>query len=95
MIPVVWTAEAREDRLDIWNFIAAENRSAANTLDLLFESAATNLARLPAMGRPGKPAGTKELFPTSQYRLVCQFNGDLVIILSILHTARRWPPASA
>jgi plasmid stabilization system protein ParE len=94
MVQVLWTAEALEDRRAIWAFVAADNHKAAAALDLSFETVASHLALHPQMGRPGKIAGTREVFPTRHYRIVYQFNGSLVIIIAVLHTARRWPPAS-
>ena len=89
---VVWTPEARQDRADIWDYIAAEDPQAAGRLDELFSEAAVRLARHPKMGRPGKITGTRELIPHQSYRLVYEIQGDEVWVLALVHTARQWPP---
>jgi len=33
-----------------------------------------------------------ELIPHESYRLVYEIDGDVVWILTLVHTARRWPP---
>ena len=90
---VVWTPEAEQDRDDIWLHIAADNLRAAARLDELFSDAAARLADHPKLGRPGKIPGTRELIPHENYRLVYEIDGETVWVLTLLHTARRWPPA--
>ncbi|MCY1240624.1 ParE toxin of type II toxin-antitoxin system, parDE [compost metagenome] len=89
---VYWTPEAEQDRLDIWDFIAADNPSAAARMDSLFSATAAKLAEFPEMGKPGKIPGTRELIPHESYRLVYQIGWDSVWILALVHTARMWPP---
>ncbi|WP_374200774.1 type II toxin-antitoxin system RelE/ParE family toxin [Inquilinus sp. Marseille-Q2685] len=53
---------------------------------------AQTLTRLPALGRPGRIAGTRELvIRRTSYILVYRLAGDTVEILRILHSARQWP----
>lgn len=89
---VVWTPEARQDRIDIWTFIAADNPAAAARMDDLFGNAAASLCDLPTRGRAGLVAGTRELIPHESYRLVYEIDKDTVWVLAIVHTARQWPP---
>lgn len=89
---VRWTASARIDRLDIMDYIAAESPRAALHMDQLFSDTAASLAEFPMRGRPGLIGGTRELFPHEAYRLVYEIDGDTVWILTLLHTARQWPP---
>ncbi len=91
---VVWTPEAEQDRSDIMNHIAEDNPQAAAKMDALFDLAAARLARLPRSGRPGKIAGTRELIPHENYRLVYEIDEDTVWILALVHTSRQWPLAS-
>ena len=90
---VIWTPEAEQDRDDIWLYIAADNLGAAARLDELFSDAATRLADHPKFGRPGKIPGTRELIPHENYRLVYEIAGGIVWVLTLIHTARQWPPA--
>lgn len=76
---VIWTLEALQDRADIWDHIAADNPRAAARMDELFRDAASMLGKHPNIGKPGKIAGTRELIPHENYRLVYEI-------------ARLWPP---
>ena len=90
---VLWTPEALQDRLDIWEYIAADNPIAATRMDELFSAAATRLADHPNLGRAGRIAGTRELVAHENYRLVYEIAHDTVWVLVLIHTARQWPPA--
>jgi toxin ParE1/3/4 len=89
---VVWTPEAEADRELIWEYIASDSSSAAARMDELFDSAAQRLADFPELRRLGRIAGTRELIPHENYRLVYEISGDLVWILALVHTSRMWPP---
>jgi len=91
-VRVVWTPEAQQDRTDVWDYIAAENPRAAARMDELFSDAATRLAQHPHRGKPGRIPDTRELIPHESYRLVYQIDGETVWILTLVHTARLWPP---
>lgn len=89
---VIWSPEAREQRRSIYRYICQDNVGAAIAMDRLFREAADRLAGTPRMGRPGKIAGTRELIPHASYRLVYEVEDDRVLVLALIHTARRWPP---
>ena len=88
---VIWSPEALQDRVDIWDTIAADNPLAAARMDQRFSDAAARLADHPKMGRPGKIQGTRELIPHESYRLVYQIDGETLWLLALVHTARQWP----
>lgn len=90
---LVWTPQAQQDRADVWDHIAADNPAAAAGIDELFSHAASRLTRHPMLGRPGRISGTRELIPHESYRLVYEIDGNTVWILTLVHTARQWPPA--
>jgi len=89
---VIWTPEALQDRLDIWEYIATENPRTAVHMDELFSTAAASLADFPKRGRLGTVAGTRELIHYENYRLVYQAERDTVWILALVHVAKMWPP---
>jgi len=91
-VKVVWTPEARQDRADVWDYIAADNPRAAARMDQLFSDAAARLATHPMLGRPGNIPGARELIPHASYRLVYEIEGETVWVLALAHTARLWPP---
>ena len=89
---VIWAPEAQQDRADIWDYIAADSPRAAARMDKLFSDAAGRLASHPNLGKPGKIAGTRELIPHENYRLVYEIEREAVWILVLIHTAKQWPP---
>ena len=89
---VVWAAEALQDRIEIWDYIVADNPGAAVRMDDLFSDSASRLAEHPKLGRSGKVVGTRELVVHEHYRLVYEISNDTVYILTLIHTARLWPP---
>jgi toxin ParE1/3/4 len=92
---VVWTPEAREDRSEIWDYIATDNPRAAARMDERFSDTASRLSQHPQLGRVGKVPGTREIIPHENYRLVYEIEGETLWILALVHTARQWPPLSA
>ena len=88
---VVWTPEALQDRVDIWDYLAADNPQAAVHMDELFSDMAKRLADHPKLGRIGKTQATRELTPHASYRLVYEISEEVVWILALVHTARQWP----
>jgi addiction module RelE/StbE family toxin len=92
-VKVRWAASARQDRLEIRNYIATDNRRAAARMDVLFSEAVARLTDHPHLGKPGQIPGTRELIPHESYRLVYEVDGQMVWVLSLVHTARLWPPA--
>ena len=89
---VIWTPEARQDRRDIWSYIAEESPNAAARMDQRFSDAAASLDEFPMRGRASTAPGTRELIPHPSYRLVYEVEGETVWLLALIHTARQWPP---
>ena len=89
-----WTPEAIEDRNEIYDYIEADNPSAALALDELLSQSAARLIDHSRLGRPGRIDGTRELVAHRSYVLIYDVAGELVRVLRVLHTARQWPPAS-
>lgn len=89
---VLWALSAEQDRADIVDFIAQDSPLAAIRMDEIFSAAAGRLAEHPLLGRAGQIPGTRELIPHESYRLVYEVRADTVWILTLVHTARLWPP---
>ena len=87
-----WAAEAIADRVDVYDYIEADNPEAAVVLDELFSKAAERLQIHPMLGRAGRVDGTRELIAHENYILVYDIAGDKVRVLRVLHSARQWPP---
>ena len=72
--------------------IAAENPTAASRMIERIRAAVMRLAASPALGRPGRVAGTRELvIPGTPYIVPYRVKGAVVQIITILHSAQRWP----
>ena len=91
---VNWTPDAELDRQEIWEYIAQQDRNAANRMDIRFEEASNRLAEFPHLGRPGIFPGSRELIPHRSYRMVYTIRNDEVWIVAVVHTARQWPPVA-
>jgi len=90
-LKVVWTPEAVQDRVDIWDYIATDNPQAAARMDELFSDSANRLIEHPKLGRAGKIPSTRELVAHEHYRLVHEIENETVWVLTLIHTARLWP----
>ena len=88
---VLWTPEALQDRLIIWEYISSENPQAAIKIDVLFSQAAKTLEKHPMLGQRGKVSGTRDFIVHKNYRLVYQLKEDTIWLLALVHTARQWP----
>lgn len=89
---ILWTPEAEQDRLAIWDHLEARDPDAAVRIDRLFSDAVAGLADFPMLGHEGEVPGTRELTPHRSYRIIYAVEADSVWILVVIHTARQWPP---
>jgi addiction module RelE/StbE family toxin len=77
---------------DIRERIAADNPAAAARLVERIRAAVERLVASPAIGRPGRVAGTRELIISgTPYVVPYRINGEIVQIITVLHSAQRWP----
>jgi addiction module RelE/StbE family toxin len=77
---------------DIRERIAADNPTAATRMIERIRAAVTRLAVAPGLGWPGRVADTRELvIPRTPYIVPYRVKGDVVQIITILHSAQRWP----
>ena len=89
---IQWTLEARRDRAEIWDYLFERDENAAARIDDLISEAVAQLVDFPMLGHQGEVTGTRELTPHSSYRLIYEIQGDIVWILTVIHTKRQWPP---
>jgi addiction module RelE/StbE family toxin len=77
---------------DIRERIAADNPAAAVRMIERIRAAVDRLAASPAIGRPGRVADTRELVVSgTPYIVPYRVRGDTVQIITVLHSAQRWP----
>ena len=66
--------------------------AAARVVQAIFD-AVDRLQDFPAMGRPGRVAGTRELvIPGTPYIIPYRVRREEIEILRVFHAARKWPP---
>jgi toxin ParE1/3/4 len=74
------------------DYIADDNPAAADRFVQKIFRATDLLARNPAIGRPGRVPGTRELVvPGTPYIIPYRVRANAVEILRVFHAARKWP----
>jgi toxin ParE1/3/4 len=89
---VRWLDDTLADVTEIYRYVAADNPAVAAGVVQRIQVAVRLLAKMPHRGRPGRWSGTRELVvPRTPYIVPYRVQGDLVEILRVFHSARRWP----
>ena len=89
---VVWTEPAARALENIQDYIARDNRRAAWEVAQRVRQAVNQLEEYPKMGRTGRVRGTLELVIQGlPYIVPYRIKGNDVQILSVFHSARKWP----
>ncbi len=89
---VKWTRTALANLDEEAAYIAQHNPQAAVDIVERIEKAVQLLTDFPAMGRPGRVPGTRELVVNeTPYIVPYRVRGQTVHILRVFHTARKWP----
>ena len=89
MSRLLWSEDAENDL----EYIARDAPAAALRMRDEIERRLQVLAEHPNIGRRGRVTGTRELvLAGTPYIGIYQRQADDVVILRVLHGARRWPP---
>jgi toxin ParE1/3/4 len=89
---VRWLRTALSNLDEEAEFVAADDPAAARLAVMRVLEAVAQLAEQPALGRPGRVPGTRELIvPKTRYLVPYRVRGDAVEILRVFHTSRRPP----
>ena len=89
---IVWLYRAVKDLSAARAYIAQDTPEAATKTGRTITSAVAGLANNPAIGRPGRLTGTRELVITgTDYIVPYRVRGTTIQVLRVLHAARRWP----
>jgi toxin ParE1/3/4 len=88
-----WSELAQADLQAAWDFIARDNEAAADALIGRILGSAEALERHPQMGRTGRIPGTRELvIPATPFILAYRAQSQRgIVVLAIVHGARKWP----
>ena len=89
---VEWLRAALNNLDALAEYIARENPDAAEKTVTTIRLAVENLDRFPALGRPGRIAGTRELVvPGTPYIVPYRVRGEVIQLVRVFHAARKWP----
>lgn len=89
---VRWTIRAARRLDQTGEYIARDDPGAAARVVTRIVAAVVALAEQPALGRVGRVTGTRELvFADIPYIVPYRVGPDAVEVLTVLHTAQRWP----
>jgi toxin ParE1/3/4 len=89
-VEITFTRPALRDLERIHAFIARDDPGRAYEVLAHIRVAINRLAVYPALGRPGKKAGTRELIvPRLPYKVPYRVRGEKVLILRVLHTRQQ------
>jgi toxin ParE1/3/4 len=90
---LIWSRRAVADLRELRAFIAQDAHGAATRIaERTIETIETMIPANPRIGRPGRVPGTRELILSgTPYVVPYRIRDGNVVILRILHGARRWP----
>lgn len=92
MTKVSWLGEALADLRGIKDHIGRDNPAAARRVVKAIKDGVDMLKDHPAIGRPGRLVGTRELVVRDYSFIVAYRQAESTIdILAVVHTSRRWP----
>lgn len=86
-----WTRKALENLDQIAAYIGQGNPTRANSFVGEIKEKTELLLTFPALGRPGRVPGTRELVVHENYVVPYRVKGDTVQIIRVQHVARLWP----
>lgn len=92
MRAIKWTRRAVKRLDEIGAFIAHENPNASGRVVLRIVTSVQTLATQPAIGRPGRIEGTRELVLADiPYIIAYRISVTKIDILTVMHASQRWP----
>jgi len=91
---IEWRSQAQNDLDEIFRYVLEFEPAGASRLRDEIKRQVGFLARHPALGRPGRVPGTRELVLSSTPYIVpytFDVSRDVVQVLAVIHGARLWP----
>ncbi len=89
---IVWRRMALDDLEAARRYVAEHNPGAVARVRSAILTSIGRLADHPNLGRPGRVDGSRELvIPRTPYIVAYAVLDELVMILSVMHSARKWP----
>ncbi|HZS03219.1 MAG TPA: type II toxin-antitoxin system RelE/ParE family toxin [Chloroflexota bacterium] len=94
MMQVLWLDRAEKDLDEAFDYLLARSPRAALRIYVAIRDGVAQLANYPSLGRPGRVAETRELVIAGTPYVIAYTvdqRVEAVIVLRVLHGARRWP----
>jgi len=91
---ILWLRAATQDLGELFDYLLDRDPGAALAIFETIQAQVARLADYPGMGRPGRVEDTRELVINQTAYIVAytvDTRRDAVIVLRVLHSARRWP----
>ena len=89
---VNWLRAARANLIAVSGYISQDNPETAARTVAAIVRAVEALEHFPALGRPGRISGTRELVVSgTPYIVPYRVRGDVVQLIRVFHAARKWP----
>jgi toxin ParE1/3/4 len=89
-VRVKWLRAARANLIAVSEYIGQDNPDAAASTVAAIVKAVEILERFPALGRPGRISGTRELVISgTPYIVPYRVRGDVVQLIRVFHAARK------
>ena len=94
MLNLIWRETARQDVVEIFEFIAERDVKAALSLKDRIEATAERLTNHPYMFRAGRMPGTREALVHPNYLLIYSVGAEAVEVINVLHSRQQYPTQS-
>ena len=89
---ILWSKQAQQHLDDIFDYILDNHPQSAVAIYDCIREHVERLATYPALGRPGRVDGTRELVvPGSAYIVPYRVRRGHIEILAVLHGSQQWP----
>ena len=89
---VRWLRTALQNLIAEAEYISQDNPTAAAELVSSITNAVAQLKRYPALGRPGRVSGTRELVVShTPYIVPYRVRLGVIEIVRVFHSSREWP----
>jgi plasmid stabilization system protein ParE len=91
-VTIVWSPRASEHLAHLRAHIARESPGAAGRIAAAVGAAVERVAERPALGRPGRVSGIRELVVAgTPFVVPYRIRGDRLEVIAVVHGRQKWP----
>ena len=89
---IIWSPRAIVHLSELRAYIARDDPRAAGRIAAALLAVVERLAKFPALGRPGRIGGSRELVvPRTPLVIPYRVKGDRIEIVAVFHGRQKWP----